>query len=357
MVQQVWCDESGFTGNKLLDRQQPFFVYCSVAVSEAEASELVARLVREGSVQGEVKAAKLLRFNQGRKAVERLVREIDGRFCISFYEKKFALARKFFEYIFEPSLSAKSSVFYQIKFHKFIANLLYVHFGAQRRSAEEIFEEFEQSMRDLDEGRLHRLLLRGDLARDAISLQPIVDFGILNFHAIREEMETLRGEGVGRWVLDLTTSALYSHLGVWGDKFDKFDVCCDSSKPIAESFPLGALVGQDEKVYTTISGEPHLLTPNLAKPIELRDSKRTPGLQLADIVSGAGLNVFTDRESSLGGIRSEIAAAVSGDSVLPEPDEYLTGRSAGLHSRILTRLVGRSRDGLPLLEDLESLVR
>jgi hypothetical protein len=357
MVQQVWCDESGFTGNKLLDRQQPLFVYCSVAISATEAAELIAMLAKDGSVQGEVKAAKLLRYNQGRKAIERLVREIDGRFCVSFYEKKFALACKFFEYIFEPVLSAKSSFFYEIKFHKFIANLLYIHFGAQRRSAEEIFEEFEQSMRNLDDQRLHRLLLRGDLARDAISLQPVVDFGILNFQAIRDEMDVLRGDGVGKWVLDLTSSALYSHLGLWGDKFDTLDVYCDSSKPIAESFPLGAFVGQDEKVYTTISGEPHLLTPNLARPIELRDSRGNPGLQVADIVAGAGLNVFTELDSGMGAIRSQIAAAVSTDSVLPEPDDYLTGNSARLHSRILTGLVRRSRDGRPLLEDLENLAK
>ena len=114
---------------------------------------------------------------------------------------------------------------------------------------------------------------------------------------------------------------------------------------------------QDEKVYMTISGEPHLLTPNLAKAIELRDSRSNHGMQVADIVAGAGLNVFTERDSRLGAIRSQIAAAVSTDSVPPEPDEYITGNSATLHSRILTGLVGRSRDDRPLLEDLENLVR
>jgi hypothetical protein len=38
MVQRIYFDESGFTGNKLLNEQQKYFAYASVATDPEEAS-------------------------------------------------------------------------------------------------------------------------------------------------------------------------------------------------------------------------------------------------------------------------------------------------------------------------------
>ena len=339
-----------------MDNGQTIFVYASVAASELEAGEIVQRIVKDASVQGELKAAKLLRFNGGRRAIESLARELNGRFLISIFDKKFSLACKFFEYVFEPALAARNSFFYRIRFHKFIANLLYVHFVAKKASAEEIFDEFERAMRELDEARLHRLLLEGASEEEKRSLKPIADFGILNFDVLKEEIAHLRGHNVGKWILDLTASALYSHLGSWGDRFDELEVYCDSSKPIYEGFPLDAFVGQTEKVYTDISGEEHLLTPRLAKPIELLDSKQHAGLQIADVLAGAAARIVIDRSPELERIRPHIIEGISRDSVVPQPDEYLSRSSLEFHAPILGELVRRSRVGEPLLDRFEELL-
>jgi hypothetical protein len=39
--QTIYFDEAGYTGNKLLDRDQPYFVYASVAIDETEARQTV----------------------------------------------------------------------------------------------------------------------------------------------------------------------------------------------------------------------------------------------------------------------------------------------------------------------------
>ena len=353
--QTIWCDESGFTGNRLLDRKQPTFIYCSVAIEEAEALEVIDRIARDASVQGEVKASKLLRFNAGRKALVQAMEQLQGRFLISYFDKKFALAGKFFEYVFEPAVAEKSEFFYRIRFHKFVANLLYVHFVAQRRAAEDIFEEFEGAIRDLDESRLQRLLSEDTGLGEAAGLQPIVDFGILNFHAIASELDELRGEGVGKWVLDLTGTALYSHLGHWGHRFDSLEVFCDSSKPLLEGFPLDRLVGKREKIYINISGEEQLMTPNLAKPVHLVKSADYPGLQIADVLAGAAAKVF-ERDSNAEQLKPWILQSVSGGSVLPEPETYLNGKDSGFHTALLLELVRLSLSGKPLLEHLEEFL-
>ena len=61
--------------------------------------------------------------------------------------KKYALACKLYEYLFEPVLADKSYVFYQIGFHRFISMLVYLELRIRERNAERLFEDFEQLMR------------------------------------------------------------------------------------------------------------------------------------------------------------------------------------------------------------------
>lgn len=69
-TQEIYCDESGFTGNNLLYPNQPFFTYASIAISNEEAAACVEELIKDYGVQGgELKGANLVKFNKGRKAV------------------------------------------------------------------------------------------------------------------------------------------------------------------------------------------------------------------------------------------------------------------------------------------------
>jgi hypothetical protein len=43
---QIYCDESGFTGNRLLDADQPIFTFASVASNEEEAQFIVEKSSR-----------------------------------------------------------------------------------------------------------------------------------------------------------------------------------------------------------------------------------------------------------------------------------------------------------------------
>lgn len=151
MPQKIYFDESGFTGNNLLHPHQNYFAYGSVATDDIEAQEFVTELIKKYGIQGgELKGSRLVQFNKGRKAVDEIFTHFEGRIKLSISEKKFALACKFFEYIFEPCISDINSLFYGIGFHKFIANMLYIEFMARGAGAEQIFEEFENLMRSRD---------------------------------------------------------------------------------------------------------------------------------------------------------------------------------------------------------------
>lgn len=142
--------EAGFTGNRLLDSQQPFFTYASVAMDEQEAKSLVERLKRDFRLQSdELKGARLMRSSQGRDAVLAALQHMRGHYLVTAYDKKLSLACKFFEYIFEPVLARNNRMFYENDFHKFIATLVYVNFVCSQAAIVDIVTQFER-MRSLD---------------------------------------------------------------------------------------------------------------------------------------------------------------------------------------------------------------
>jgi hypothetical protein len=357
---QIYGDESGFTGNNLLHREQPFFVYGTVAIEPAGARELVDRIVRDFDIASlELKGHRLLKFARGRKAAAAIIEALTGRSKTAVFEKRYALAAKFFEYVFEPPLAAGNALFYKLKFHLFIANLLYLHFAQKARYAEEIFAEFEGFMRTLDESRL--VYSTSDLLfpRRPPVLELVAGFTVANIGSVREELDSLRGTDTGKWVLDLTSTALYSLLGEWGEIHECLEVFCDESKPLATNAAItSAMVGRTDKAYHTLFGERRPVTFNLLREVEFVRSVDTPGIQLADVVASATRAVVSNpRDRELDALREGVAAALGNCVVVPDLDIVdLESPLAKRHYLLLQELVRRSMSKEPLLERMSEFV-
>src|SRR5213593_3514807 len=123
----VFCDEAGFTGNNLLDGEQEVFALAGAAIEPDRAKEVVERTVRDFRLQGtELKGSRMLKTDAGRRAVTFVLKTCAENVRLVTHLKKFALACKFFEYIFEPPLAEQNSIFYGCGFHLFIGNLLWM---------------------------------------------------------------------------------------------------------------------------------------------------------------------------------------------------------------------------------------
>ena len=98
-ILEIACDEAGHTGPDLLDKDQRMFAFASVAISDSEAFDIVAKARRDNPVQmPELKATKLLASERGRKLVTSLFNAIDGRYVVNVNDKLLALCAWFFEY-------------------------------------------------------------------------------------------------------------------------------------------------------------------------------------------------------------------------------------------------------------------
>lgn len=356
MPQRIYFDESGFTGNNLLHPHQSLFAYASVATNDVEAKDFVERLIRKYGIQnGELKGSKLVKFNKGRKAIDEIFDYFEGRLKVSISNKKFALACKFFEYIFEPCFSDINSLFYKIGFHRFIANILYVEFVARGAGAEEIFSEFEELMRTRDETKLLGIFSSSVHPENSPIITQIREFAQFRASDIREELSSLSDVGVGKWILDLTHTALFTLLANWGAEFDVLTAVCDPSKPLQHEHSLfDAMIGRKDQLFSDAFGEKHPVTFNLSGAIEFLDSKTTHGIQIADAIAAASVYVFSGADDEHAKKWRLILPTIGHyGSIVPDLDEInLKDRRAQRNAIMLLELHSRAKKGVSITEGI-----
>ncbi|MBI2853022.1 MAG: DUF3800 domain-containing protein [Chloroflexi bacterium] len=360
---EVFFDESGFTGNNLLSRDQPAFVYASVAIDPDQASRLLSEMSRRFRLQGnELKGTNLIGHKRGQEAIYWLLKQCEGISCIAVSNKKLALAGKFYEYIFEPILAPINSFFYAAEFHLFIANLLYVLFEARDKHAEEIMSEFETLMRTKDTSRLEQLLTpldRGVRLDDPLG--KILTFTLCHRQRITQEIQDLaKIEGLSNWVLELTTTSLFWLLSFWGERFGVLEVYCDKSKPIEINRQLfDAMIGRKDRIYMKLGRSKEVaLTYNLSAPVVLTDSIQSPGIQMADILASSVAYAFKNPDDGPSKQLLYLAKdMLGGPCILPDVKTLdLRAKGPFINSLILHELVDRTIRGASLLVDWEEFL-
>ena len=291
-VASVFCDEAGFTGNNLLDSEQEVFALAGAAIQPDRATEMVERTIRDFKLQGaELKGSRMAKTESGRRAITSVLKACAEDVRLVIHLKKFALACKFFEYIFEPPLAEQNSIFYGCGFHLFIGNLLWMMLRARDTSAENIFEEFSKFARDGSTEALDKLFPSGGLIANVGSdpLAAVSLFAMINRRTIQDEIDSIHGDhSIPSWVLDLTTTSLFGVLRHWGEVFDELDVFCDKSKPLETEIDiLKAMVGRRDHFRVQMFGKDVQFTFNLVREPTLVDSRDHAGVQIADVFASS----------------------------------------------------------------------
>ena len=279
----VYFDEAGFTGPNLTDESQPYFTYCGFQIEDDELEEaetFIDKINTDHNIQGnELKGSKLCNSTNGQKLIKLVFDKYKSRSKLILHEKKYALAGKFYEYIFEPILAKNSLFFYNIGFHLFITNNLYIYYKSQGKNAELIYDEIQKYFKS--EG--HPELFKGiDIDSKDLVLQNIKEFAQINSHKCKEEFEDYDNS---KWILDLSVTSLVSILRILADENNiPNKVICDESKPIyADRDIFEHFIGDERDVYTELMGSKTRLTFNMKESLHFGSSHDLIGLQLADL--------------------------------------------------------------------------
>lgn len=359
MVKNVYFDESGFTGNNLLSKDQPFFSYAAVVTDDIESKKIVEYIIQKYSINAaELKGSTLVNSRKYQPAVDEILNHFKGRMRVIINQKKYALSGKFFEYIFEPVLARKSSIFYKLNFHLFISNIMYFSLAANDEYSELLHSRFEGFSR----GKIHvdEFIEPVDDSKHSEIMADIYDFAKNNISIIEDEYAGLEGTGIDKWVLDLTSTSLYNLLCDISSKFGSIRAICDSSKPLlTHQDSFNKMVGNEKITYEVFNQKKIPITFNLAEPIVLSDSKITHGIQIADVIAAASIYVLNNKKSKdkyynkwLTLFEEEIYYWQC--CVVPTP-ENLDPRNfnSQLNRYILQEIADRSRNSLPILDNIE----
>lgn len=289
----VYIDESGFTGNNLLDEAQPLFVVAAVAIEQAEAEEIARRVIADFSLKAkELKVSKLLRSSKGAQAMLKALELLAGRYRYIAFNKRYAAVCKAFEYLVEPAISDCSFFFYRQGVHLLFADAIY---AATKVESREILSGLSTAIRERDPKKIFDVFGPvPDPGKVASVLSILKESVSNNRDDIIEEFKTIQGFDHARWIMDLSSTALVSLLCTWAETGRPLDVHCDESKPLATFAPaFSGRVGAKSEEFETPNGDRRRMFA-LAKPIALERSDDVVGLQLADIVAGAAAAVLND---------------------------------------------------------------
>jgi hypothetical protein len=355
----IYCDESGYTGVNLLDQNQPYFVFSALNMSEEEVNNFTSYLKTEYKIQGhELKGSNLLKSSRSKKAIQELFTIHSKKCKVVYYDKKFALSGKYFEYVFEPIISERSGFLYKIHFNKFIANVLHEGFLSRKETAEQLFRSFIALLKGENQEQLFHYA-ETTAPNQAGYWKQIARFTYFHKQKIYEEIYT--GNEVDNWVLELHAGALSDLLRTWGETERQMIVLCDYSKPLEAAIEQNELLNtiDVEPKYIDILGKRQLITYNLKTPIKVVDSKKENGVQLADIFASSvayGLNKPDDSFSKIINeiIEENCKCKPHSYCVMPEHEEHLTTITPEVefNAYILKKLVEYSEGGLNINREL-----
>ena len=209
-IQTVYLDEAGFTGNNLLDPAQPVFVYAAVAMAKDQAAAILSEMSTRFRLRAhELKGSNLVKRSQGREAISWLLERSGEHTLVAAYDKRYALAGRFYEYIFEPLLANLSTLLYTIEFQKFVATVLHCHFAARDPDARRLLMDFETLMRTLDPQQVDAVVEYAGVVDMTSPLGYLLVIALCQREKIKKEVEMLRDmEDRPRWALDLSVPAV-----------------------------------------------------------------------------------------------------------------------------------------------------
>lgn len=366
-ILDVSCDEAGHTGPDLLNPDQRFFAFASVAIPDNEAKEIIDRARAENQVQmTELKASRLMMSANGRQLITSILKASEGRYAVSVHEKRYALCCHLFEYIYEPVFQDNPWFLCQKNFHRFVAMYAYLWMTDDESGAVAALTQFQKYMRSLDpkDAPVFFATRRPPLSGKGTEhpFESVLRFAYGYRDIIIADNTTLKANvpDQGKWVLDLATTSLWVHLNYWGRKGKLLSVRCDASKPLASMAPTFTGDENDPGIRRARSRNPS--TPlgwKQLEPIAFVDSRSHLAIQLADIVAGTAAALFAGQPySDLGMAANSIAKHGLPESMMPDLEIVdPSTRQAMVNSIILYGLADRAEAGENPYKDLEAIYR
>jgi len=163
----------------------------------------------------------------------------------------------------------------------------------------------------------------------------------------------------GKWILDLATSSLWSHLNHWGQQGQQIRVLCDESEPLKAMVPFFKGDALDAGIARAreVIGHKGDLGWTFAEPVEFVDSRAHPAVQLADVVAGTTVWLLSNEcPDGFQPTAEKIQGHLLKDSIFPDFEMLdLEQRQPAVNWLVLYDLAHRAERGDDPYENLEEM--
>lgn len=351
-MKHLYFDESGYTGNNLLDKTQPTFCYLGLDCWPELEREFIALKSKYNYSNAEVKGTNVVKHNAGQKLLRELWSLCTERTKFFLADKKYALAAKMFEYVYEPVFADHNVIIYNSGFHIFFTNFLYWnYFTKSDKSAESIFANFQE-------------FIKGKKKIDFVeSINPVPKsddplysfFKFCQLYKDKIASDITFTNSYETWILDITDTGLFSLLAAFEeDSTEPLQVICDDSKPVTtfKNF-LDSEIGDTRKLYAGVREHKQRINFNLAAKIEMKSSKNCIPLQIADFLAASVIYGYNKDDSFAKDIRKiAINSMVAEVSLLPVSISDYTDKEICAYLQMMDIL---SEEGVSYREKLYSV--
>lgn len=296
-MKKIYFDEAGNTYGNLLDEVQPFYGYLGVHDSSNDLSVRFYELKKRHyySAAQEQKGSTLSKSARGQKFLIEMWKEFGKDSKVVFHDKKYALACKIFEYVFEPVFSEVNTLFYQINFHRYISFVMYDCFTKSDLSAEKLFSNFYQFIKNGGDMPLVDYVNSCSI----VSNSPMYFFAqFCNEHKseIASDIDFVNGDN--KYLLDLTLTSIHGLLCSFSNGSNEpIEAHCDDVKSLRENLDFfTSNVNNQRIVYINLFNLHSQLNYNLSQLPILEDSKKTVELQIADLLVSSLFYAYLHKE-------------------------------------------------------------
>ena len=351
---RVVFDETGNTGQNLLDPDQSVFALASLCMDDDTVARLLALATPPGAK--EAKFSRLRQSTPGQRRILEVLRDpaiSDTTTKLSVYHKRFMVTTKIADLLVEPLVHARGGDFYAEGQNIAFANMLHavtpVFCGRDHHNR--MLTCFVAMVRDPRHETIDAFYMQIDaMMRDSVDREFISTLDLLRQSRIVIDQLVNIGDVTA---LDPAIPSFVDLASQWTYQLGvPFDVVHDASKPLQHlEDRLRRLISLSNQSVVYENRGVGSQLPLLATGIEFVDSFSVPAIQLADLVAGAtgvmfrayargGRDRFAEQISAsrLG----ELAIAPVWPTMAVTPDELGTrgwSGSASLDHSI--RLLGR----------------
>ena len=292
-------DESGYTGFDLLNDDQRFQGASAIAIGDDDAERLIKQHFPKLQAT-ELKYRALSRRQSNHPRLLALMRDLLGEFkCVTYVcDKRFMLTLMFVDYAVEPYYYERGLDFYANGQNYAMASMLHMAGPALlgKPQFERLMESFQRAMKEKTGEALNELV---SAARATNWRQMPEVIGPLAQYADRDCLSAIATPDLTTDIAMIVLTSLITRMEVMADR--PYRVQHDQSKNLATYHALlQRFINHNETAEFRATEITTLSFPLKLTDVEQVDSKKSPAVQLADVMVGAAI----EAGNTLAGLRT-----------------------------------------------------